>query len=55
MSKADGSPDEKDWYDAGMQVVVQQIDAIIYDSMTSNEAVRRIMCWIEDFWRERES
>lgn len=51
--------DEKNLYDAGfevgMQVIVQQIDGIIHESIGADDAVKAILCFIEDFWKERES
>lgn len=44
-----------DGFDCGGEAVVQQVDGILDDSITSNEAVRRVRRWIEDFWKERES
>lgn len=43
-----------DGFDRGGEAVVQQVDGILDDSITSNEAVRRVKRWIEDFWLERD-
>lgn len=44
-----------DGFDRGGEAVVQQVDGILHDSITSNEVARRVRRWIEDFWKERES
>lgn len=47
------------WYDAGFEVgaqaTVQQIDGIIHESINADDAVKAILVFIEDFWKERES
>jgi flagellar biosynthesis/type III secretory pathway protein FliH len=44
-----------DGFDKGEEAVVQQIDAIIDEHWSSDEAMKSIRRWIADFWKERES